>query len=606
MLRASSQHPSAQTSPLAQTPAVTPRWQAADLIIAYLEQLDVEYVFGVPGGAIEPLYNALARAQRRGGVRPVVARHESGAAFMADGYYRETGKLGVCCATTGPGATNLLTGVASAYENDIPLLVITGQTALPTFGKGALQESSCTGVDTLAMYASCTVYNSLVSHVAQFEHKLVAAIRIASIERKPAHLSVPVDLMRMELDVDRARFRLADYIRRPRSIDVEAVARLDARLQNAKKPLLLIGRHGAEAIESILALSSLLEIPFVVSPDAKGLIRPWNKLYRGVYGFAGHDAAREAVAEDVDLIVAVGTRLAEWTSAGWDESLLNEKLVHVGDGARYLDLTPMASLHVQGDLKSVFEILIDLNQPERSEADEPPAVAAAECGPVPDQAVIELEPNCIASNRAACFSEKRPIKPQRLMRDLGRLMPRGTRYFADAGNSLTWAIHYLNPRNPSQQDALLRSSLHVTMDFASMGWAIGSAVGCALGNRESNVVCITGDGSFLMSGQELTVAIAEKLNVIFVVLNDSALGMVKHGQRLAGAEPIAFELPHINFAAMAEAMGAYGVVIDSPQTLQVLDFDALCRRNCPTVLDVRIDADEVPPMSVRMKILQQE
>ncbi|HND14711.1 MAG TPA: thiamine pyrophosphate-binding protein, partial [Pseudomonadales bacterium] len=127
-------------------------FEAGDLILRHLEQLGVEYVFGIPGGAIEPLYNALARSERRGGIKAVIARHEAGAAFMAEGYARNTGKLGVCCSTTGPGATNLITGVASAYENQIPLLVITPQTALSHFGRKALQESSDTAVNTVGMF----------------------------------------------------------------------------------------------------------------------------------------------------------------------------------------------------------------------------------------------------------------------------------------------------------------------------------------------------------------------------------------------------------------------------------------------------------------------
>ena len=126
--------------------------ELGDLLVAYFEQLNIDYVFGIPGGAIEPLYNALARSRRRGGPRPIVPRHETGAIFMADGYYRQTGKLGVCCATTGPGATNLITGAASAYENHIPILIITAQTALANFGRGAFQESSCTGINTVGMF----------------------------------------------------------------------------------------------------------------------------------------------------------------------------------------------------------------------------------------------------------------------------------------------------------------------------------------------------------------------------------------------------------------------------------------------------------------------
>jgi len=141
-------------------PLPDPPMDLADLLVAYLEQIGVEYVFGVPGGHIEPLYNALARSRRRGGVQHILARHEAGAAYMADGYARETGRLGVCCATAGPGASNLITGVACAYENHIPLLVVTGQAALPTFGRHPLQESTCTGVDVLAMLGHCSRYNT--------------------------------------------------------------------------------------------------------------------------------------------------------------------------------------------------------------------------------------------------------------------------------------------------------------------------------------------------------------------------------------------------------------------------------------------------------------
>ncbi|NQZ10899.1 MAG: thiamine pyrophosphate-binding protein, partial [Algicola sp.] len=139
-------------------------YTSADLIVEYLEHLGVEYIFGIPGGAIEPLYNALAKSGRKGGPKAVISRHEAGAAFMADGYAIETGKLGVVCATTGPGTTNLITGVASALADNVPLLVITAQTALPKFGKDAFQDSSCAAIDTVAMFRHCTRFSTLVSH----------------------------------------------------------------------------------------------------------------------------------------------------------------------------------------------------------------------------------------------------------------------------------------------------------------------------------------------------------------------------------------------------------------------------------------------------------
>ena len=608
-----------QPSPLEQKATPTaPHWQAADLIVAYLEQIGVDYIFGVPGGAIEPLYNALARSSRRGGLRPIVARHESGAAFMADGYYRETGKLGVCCATTGPGATNLLTGVSSAYENDIPMLVITGQTALPNFGKGAFQESSCTGLNTLGMFEHCTHYNSLISHAAQIEQKLATAVRTAFFSRGPSHLSIPLDVGRQRIESNEPSYSLAEYIRKPALVDNEAIAALQSQLQRAKKPVLLIGGGCTASIDALLEFALWFEIPFVTTPEGKGLVSPWHPLYYGVFGFAGHASAHGLLSDaDTDLVLAVGTSFSEWKSAGWDAALMNGSLIHISDSEKHLLHSPMARMHVYGDIRLTFERLLSSVHAERApgtvrlaqDRAEPGRIKANEVS-TPHAARLDqdVDPKCIAAEAIRSRSDQSPIKPQRLLRELGRLFPTNTRFFADTGNSVAWATHYLHPldHHTISRRGVSSNRLHLTSDFATMGWAIGSAVGCAMGNREANVVCITGDGSFLMSGQELTVAVSEQLNVIFVILNDSALGMVKHGQQLAGAEPVGFALPHVNFAAIAGAMGAHGVVIDSPQALLDLDITALCTRGGPAVLDVRIDGSEVPPMAIRMKVLQSD
>jgi acetolactate synthase-1/2/3 large subunit len=182
------------------------------------------------------------------------------------------------------------------------------------------------------------------------------------------------------------------------------------------------------------------------------------------------------------------------------------------------------------------------------------------------------------------------------MRDLAMRFPVSTRFLVDAGNSWAWATHYLLPRS----SGLYR----VGMGFGAMGWAIGGSVGTAFGCPGTPVVCITGDGSFLMNGQELTVAVAEKLPVIFVVLNDQALGMVKHGQLLGGGEPVAFELPPVDFAQIAQAMGAQGKTVRTTRELESLDIEGICRRSGPTVLDIQIDSEEVPPMGARLKNLK--
>jgi acetolactate synthase-1/2/3 large subunit len=181
------------------------------------------------------------------------------------------------------------------------------------------------------------------------------------------------------------------------------------------------------------------------------------------------------------------------------------------------------------------------------------------------------------------------------MFELASKFPEETRYLVDAGNSWSWATHYLHPRSSGKY--------RIAMGFGAMAWAIGAAVGTAFGCPGSPVVCLTGDGSFLMSGQELSVAVAEKLPVIFVVLNDRALGMVKHGQRLGGGEPVAFELPPVDFCMLARAMGAQSYCIRSPKDFAALDVGRICRHAGPTLLEIHIDPEETPPMGGRMKAL---
>lgn len=573
-----------------------------DLIIAYLEQLGVEYVFGIPGGAIEPFYNALARSERRGGPRAIVARHETGAAFMADGYSRNTGKLGVCCATTGPGATNLITGVASAYENHIPMLVITAQTALSTFGRGALQESSCTGINTVELFHYCTRYSTLISHVEQFEHKLTTAIMTAfASPMGPAHISVPLDVMRNAYPYKAPSFSLPKLLQKPALFDQEAVDKLYDELMVAKHPVFLLGDEAGEAIGLVLTLAIKLQAQLIVTPHGKSLVSPFHPLFRGVIGFSGHKSAQNLLSDPrVDRIFVIGANLGEWASNGWDRRLFSQRLIHIESTEANLARTPMAALHVRGRIKTIFEQILDKC------GREPRLVAVGKSDGQGDQDPAKRYFSLDDDEKYD--SDATPIKPQRLMRILPTIFPPNTHYLADSGNSFSWAIHYLHPydrRMSGQRDG--RGGLfQVAMEFASMGWAIGGAIGVALACRPDPVVCLVGDGSMLMAGQEITVAIQEKLPVIFVVLNDSAYGMVKHGQKKTGAEPIGYRLPQVDFAAFAESMGVPGYLINSPQDLRSLNGRQICGREGPSLLDVRIDPEEAPPIGLRTQVLSRD
>ncbi|WP_338847046.1 thiamine pyrophosphate-binding protein [Massilia sp. W12] len=593
----------------------------ADLLVAYLEQLGVRYVFGVPGGVIEPLYNAMARSSQRGGVRHVLARHETGAAFMADGYARDTMGLGVCCSTSGPGATNLLTGVASAYDNNIPLLVLTGQPALPTFGKHPLQESACTGVNILTMFQACTRYNSLLSHPAQLEPKLVSALqRALANPRGPVHLSLPSDVMRSKTGLSKPSFDLRRLLQQPDALDEAAIQDLRSILAKAANVVLLIGGGCTEAMQPILQFVEMTGAQIIATPDGKGLINPCHRQFRGVFGFAGHNLASATLRDpSVDVIIAVGTGMCEWDTDGWSDSLLNARMIHVEEIEEHFARTPMARLHIRGRILAIFKRLIEFTYSTphlRSQQAHDAKSDGEHFRPL--QATEAIIQSNLARYPRKYHLDQTPILPQRLMHDLGRLFPYGARFFADAGNSVAWAIHCLHPHDRRLRERRLQTEragvggrrkadagwLRLTHSFAPMGWAIGAAIGAAMADRSQVVICISGDGSMLMNGQEVTVAVAERLNVVFVVLNDHALGMVKHAQRLRRAEQTAFALPVVDFAMQARAYGAQGITIRSPQDMARLDIEAICTRDGPTVLDVWIDTEEVPPIQGRIRVLE--
>jgi len=578
----------------------------ADLILAYLSSIKVEYVFGVPGGAIEPLYNSLARAAKepddgnKTRVNSVVARHESGAAFMADGYARETGRLGVCCGTTGPGTTNLITGVASAYADRVPMLVITAQTALPNFGKRGLQESSSDGIDTVAMFENFTNYNTMVTHPSQLEGKLFTALISAFHEPQgPVHISIPMDILNAGWN-GKSTFKLCNLLRKPETMDDDSMDALCEMLVDAKKVVLFLGSGSREAMPAIMKFAEMAGVPFVTTAGGKSWVDPYHPLYRGVFGFAGHSTASETLLdENVDVVLAVGTSLGEISTGGWDkDALMNDKLVHIEETAENFARSPMARLHVFGHLQTVFINLIQvfatlIHQLEKVKPQENVNLVRGADG---DQ-IICCAPNHIKVDQPEQYlSESIPVKPQRLMGELVRTFSDDTRFVIDAGNSWAWATHYLHPKEAGHY--------RIGLGFGSMAWAIGASVGTAFGAPGKQVVCITGDGSFLMSGQELTVAIQHNLPVVFVVLNDSTLGMVKHGQKLGGGEPIGYELPDIDYAAIARAMGANAFTIKKPEDFSTLDITSIVQSKGPTLLDVYVDADEVPPMGSRMKVLE--
>jgi acetolactate synthase-1/2/3 large subunit len=566
----------------------------SDLIVEYLEQFGVEYVFGVPGSPLGPLFDALVRSERRGGPRAVLARHEAGAAFIADGYARESGRLGVCCSTTGPGATNLITGVASAYAEQIPLLVITSQTRIPEFSFGCFQDSSRDGVDIMSMFDHCTRYNSMVTHPNQLEKKLAAALTTAMGNPKgPAHLSIPIDIFAAEADGPASFHGLHALLTASATpVDGSALHRLHAEvttvLSRGGRIALLAGHNCIGAGKEITRFAELTSAELVTTPRGKSAINPYHPLSRGVFGCAGHASARQALADDrVELILAVGTNLGEWSTSKWDPILMNNKLVHIHSDRSAFTRTPMARLHVQGSINTVFaklnELLKRSGQTTCQPGDfDPEALAKAAYIP----AGIEVRnPECCRKATGSGL-----LKAPQVYRELIQRLPKETRFFIDNSNSVPWSIHYFFHPRPE--------CYHLSIEFATMAWAVGAAIGGAFANQQAPSVCIAGDGCYLMSGQEITVAVEQKLPVLFVVLNDMGYGLIRHGHRLSGKEPVDFTIPAVDFAMMARATGAEAYTIRKAKDFDSIDWQALALHQGPTLLNVLIDPEEPPPLSM--------
>lgn len=600
------------TASIAQKPHQT---DLADLLLRYLEMLGVEYIFGIPGGAIEPLFNALARSERRGGIRPIVARHETGAAFMADGYARESGKLGVCCSTTGPGTTNLITGISSAYVDHIPVLAITAQTKLANFGRGAFQESSFDAVDTVKMLNCCTRYSSVVTHPEQFERKLATALMTALRDPKgPVNLSVPIDIFYAHAPETPSFPNFAELLTNTSSsVDTVALGHLCDHMLKARKAVILLGRRACSAGEEILQFAELANVPVVTTPQGKSCISSYHLHNYGVFGFAGHKSASRVLKDpEVDLVLACGTDFREWATNGWNaNAMMNNKLVVIDNSPESFQRAPMAKLHVVGDISKVFNALRKLAEEAKQAGKACPASMVTGKNEFTPEETKDSErrgteqyqcaPRHIEIDEAEKFRREEnfesPIKPQRLMCELGRRFPPETCFLADTGNSFAWSTHYLFRHQ--------MGGYRVAMGFASMGWTIGAAIGTVLANREQPVVAIAGDGSFLMYGMDLTVAVQERLPIVYVILNDRVLGMVMHGQRLTGAEQIAYNLPNVDFVALARSLGANAFRINCMEDFDQIDYEALRRSGLPTVLEAQVDREEVPPMAIRVKMLRE-
>ncbi len=563
---------------------------AIKLLLKYLEAEGVKYIFGIPGGPLMPLYEALYEL---GNIRPILTKHEQGAAFMADGYARASGKLGVCCSTTGPGATNLLTGVACAYVDSIPMLVITAQVSTSTFGKGASQESTSHGVDIVEMLKPVTK-SSVIVHAPEKTGDIVrSSLRAALSGRKgPVHMNFPADFMKKEVKfsmVPPGSYRVSSC-----QFDREAIKQASNLLIHARKPCILAGNgvNLSGAHEELRLLAERLRIPVATSPKAKGAFPENHVLSLGVFGFVGSLLAEKYIlSEEPDVLVAVGTSMGEVTTCGWDSRLAPSKaLIQIDIDPCEIGKNYPSTLGIEGDAKSVLKELCYQVERDLRWLEQPEGLTVEWI-----KDFKQSNPRCTAPEKL--ISEEVPLKPQRVMKELREALPSDGILFVDIGTCLTWAMQYFPVYTPG--------TYYINMGFASMGHAVAACIGGKLARPGQPVVALAGDAAFAMTGMEVHTAVDNEIPVIWVILNNGAHGMVYHVERIqfGGKFTTSVFGRRLNISKIAAGLGAEAFEASKPGDVARCLGEAIkCGR--PAVIDVAVDLFEVPPIGHRIQSLE--
>jgi acetolactate synthase-1/2/3 large subunit len=532
----------------------------AQHILEAFHRHDIRTVFGYPGGCIMPLYDALVDDV---GVEHVLCRHEQGCALAADGYARASGGLGVCIATSGPGATNLITGVANAHRDSIPMLVITGQVPSGLIGTDAFQET-----DVLGMTLGIVKHSYLVDDASALPAIMEEAIQLANSGRPgPVWIDIPKDILLTE--VQEAPFAAADTPAEDAPDLTEALAIL----RSARKPLLYSGGGislaGAEATFRTFAESSAL--PAVVTLKGIGNAGKHNPHNLGMLGMHGSRAANRAV-DECDLLLVIGARLDDRATGKLDTFAPNARLIHIDADAAEINKLRPADLAIGGDLNQILAGLTEaLNR-------QPLAIA-------------DWQKQCRTWFTTGGFhaaDNEEPLAPitgPAFIRQLSRIAPDDTIIACDVGQHQMWVAQHYEFDHPRH---------HLTSGgLGTMGFGLPAAIGAQFANRHSTVINVTGDGSFMMNAQELATIRRYGLPLKIIVLDNQCLGMVRQQQELFynNRESQINLDDNPDFVAMARAFDIPALHIDRTDQVRrgietILAFDG------PMLLHVAIAREE--------------
>ncbi len=520
----------------------------SELIVRYLERLGIDTIFGMPGAHVLPIYDRLHDS----GVKSVLVKHEQGAAFMAGGYARISHQPSACITTSGPGATNLITGIANAYAERLPVLAITGETSTYIFGRGGLQESSGEGgaIDQGALFASITRYHKLIERTDYLGQVLNQATQaLLGREPGPVLLSIPYNVQKET--VDDSVLEQIHFPRKATARHTASVAELAALIRDARTPAIIAG-HGciqAGARDVVATFAERFNIPVTTSLKAKGVVAEGTPLSLGCLGVTSNGEAYRYLVEHADLLVFLGASFNERTSYLWDAKLLGgKKIAQVDRDAAQLGRVFQPDVAICGDIRAVME---DVS-------------AALEADAMPPKSRERLDSHHATAPPATGNDQAAQAEPFHLIRaffaQLAQRFPHNALVFDD---NIVFAQSYF--------DVSDRNHYFPNTGISSLGHALPAAIGARCFAKDSPTFAILGDGGFQMCCMEMMTAVNYGIPLNVVVINNGTLSLIRKNQfQLYGERYIDCDFTNPDFGLLAQSFGVNHFRIETEAELDAM------------------------------------
>ena len=530
----------------------------AEIVIQCLREQGVDTVFGYPGGAILNIYDALYKHQDE--ITHILTSHEQGAAHAADGYARSTGKVGVCLATSGPGATNLVTGIATAYMDSVPVVAITCNVGTKLLGKDSFQEIDITGV-TMPI----TKYNFIVKDVGRLAQVIRRAFTIAQTGRPgPVLIDITKDVTEAQCDYEYQA--PAEIVRQTDTITEEDMDRAVEMIRNSRKPFIFVGGGAviAGASEELVAFAHKIQAPVADSLMGKGAFDGKDELYTGMVGMHGTKTSNFGITE-CDLLIVVGARFSDRVTGNASKFAKNAKILQIDVDRAEINKNIRVTASIVGDAKTILRKLNARLDPVNH-----------------DEWIAHIER---MKDMYPLRYDKRLLTGPYIIQTIDELTPDDAIIVTEVGQHQMWAAQYYNFRKPR--------TFITSGGLGTMGFGLGASIGTKIGNPDRVVVNIAGDGCFRMNMNEIATAARYKVHIIEVFINNHVLGMVRQWQTLFYGKRYSQTVlnDNVDYVKLSEAMGAAAYRVTQKEEFAKI-FQEAMEKEGPVVIDCQIGCDD--------------